>query len=214
MSQLTAQMGEEVIRSLQAQGLTDEVIQSVVIDGEVERDSATVYDPPTRGGFDAYAQRVRRLRELLVALDWRFSNEKNLCTVTSPCGKHSIAIVTGDGFTGSEHSPQPKYPRGEATTFAAVANSQLDLFAANDLQASAMSSQPALWFLLVHRSNLTDQVFVELSLPESITPAGTVSSWRHRHCLEPIDLTIVVSNVHPDPEPQVDVVVRRKGDSI
>lgn len=196
-------------------GLTEDIIRDAIIQGEVERDSATANDPPTRGGFDAYAQRVRVLRDHLVPEGWSADNTKNLCTVVTPDGRHAIAVVTGDGATGMQDmAPQPKYARGDATAYAVVPNqSSFDFYGnVNNRTDTGEQRGPMLWFLLVHRQPGSEQVRMELSLPESITEKGSVSSWHIRHVFEPIDLVgdALISNVSDAEDEIKDLGITRK----
>lgn len=187
---------------LQALGLTDGLIRDVVIRGETERDSASPNDAPTRGGMCAYFERVLAIRELLAEHGWTADNSKNLCTVVSPCGRHAVAVVTGDRFTGrAEADPQPKYPRGTATAYA-VNTAQLNLF--GEPEPAPEQIDRCLWFLLVHRVAGVSEVRVELSLPDAICEKGTVTRWTERNPIEPIDLTV---GVEMDDEMQVEETV-------
>ncbi len=166
-------------------GLTDDLIREVVVEGEVERDAVTSHDPPSRGGFNAFAQRIRALRDRLVPMGWTYSNTKNLCTVISPNGDEAIVVVTGDRHTGSEvKSPQPKYARGDATAYAVARGQTAFPF----LKEEEPDHAPRLWLLLVHRVHGKDEVRIELSIPDAITDEGFVSKWQLRHIVPPIDL--------------------------
>src|SRR5690606_15228480 len=82
-------------------GLTEELLIDVVLRGEARRNEATALDAPARGGLDCYHERVRTLREELVAPhDWTLDNDKNYCRVVSPDGLHAIAVASGTRATG------------------------------------------------------------------------------------------------------------------
>jgi hypothetical protein len=197
-----------------APDLPVDLVHDVLRRGELARESTTQFDPPSRGGYEAYADRVRAIRELLVPRGWDWNDDKNLSVVVSPCGRHAILIVTGDSFTGLiSHTPQPKYPRGDATMFAVIPNAQLDLFSKADVVGT---DQPYLWILLVHRDDVAREVRSELSFPEAITDDGYVTKWGFRLIypalsLEPRSLgTEQLRRLVPEPVSAL-VEVRGKG---
>lgn len=192
--------------------LGQEVVDEVVRRGESARESATLFDPPSRAGFDAWAEKVRASRELLVPKGWTPSDEKNLSLIASPSGRDVVAIVTGDPNVGNtDRSPQPKHPRGEATAYAAVPNAQGELFGTATHQVFG-AERPWLWFLLVYRDDSASEVRVELSLPEAITDDGFVTKWlvRHHYRPVPLDGAAIAVAPAPPPSPLVDVPVRRR----
>ena len=190
-------------------GLTDDVLVDVILRGEASRDSATLHDPPSRAGFDAYADAVRALRDRLVPEGWAADNTKNVCTVVAPDRTQAVAAMSGGRGVGQpDVTPQPKYPRGPAMTYAVVPN-QLALFEDNVMP---LIRGPRLWFLLVYREPGTDVVLAELSMPEAISEGGRVTSWLCRYLLPPIDVDPTPSRAGHDDEPDdsIDVPVSRK----
>jgi hypothetical protein len=200
--------GSVLLEALIAAGLSDEILREAVLRGEAERDSATTNDPPTRGGFNAWAEGVRALRESLVPLGWTRDNSYGWPLTVTPCGKQAICVMTGNRFTGDQDIvPGLKYPKGPVVIAAIDAN-QLRMFPGlwNN------PDQRLTWILLVHRAN-PDEVRLELSLPEVATRDGQVTAWQHRHFLAPLDLKPAPSDSDDETGSQdevIDVPVSRK----
>lgn len=169
-------------------GLTPELLMQAVERGEALRDQATSLDAPTRGPMQAYYERVRHLRQALLPHGWTKNDDRNYCTVVSPCGRIAIGVATGTNGTGRPH-PTPETCREMGTVTAlrvAVNRAQLSLFPIDDTAVPA----PWTWLLLSRRE--ADVVHAELSLPDGTTDRNVVCTWQQRYLLEPLEL-------RPDP---------------
>jgi hypothetical protein len=167
-------------------GLSEELLQEIVAQAEGLRAQVTSLDPPTKGGFDVYSEKVRGLRFGLIPHGWTFSNKANFCTVTSPCGGHAIAVAQGTAGTGQLNTePETVRPMGPATLAVVNTNSlQLGLF---DSPRPVTVPRPFTWILLTHRTG--ELVFIELSLPDGASDSGFVCTWRQRYLLDPLNLS-------------------------
>lgn len=163
-------------------GVTDEMLIDIVVRGEILRDSATRFDPPTRAGFDAWAEKVRAAREHLVPLGWDAKNPDNYPTVVSPCGRIAIGFATGNAATGTTVAPMTNRPIGPAAIHTVETN-QLDLLRGTDRGGGG----PVTWLLVTHRVD-GSHVRAELSLPSMVDDSNHVVDWYVRHIVSPIDL--------------------------
>ena len=169
-----------------AYGLSPDGLRRVVARGEALRAMATRLDAPTRGGSNAYFEKVLGLREWLVPLDWTYDNAKNFCTVRSPDGAHAIAVAQGSLGTGDPNSrPETIKEMGPATQAIVQANVSLQIPLFGDRTLAPLLAYRT-WILLTHR--VQDVVHCELSLPEGFSDDGFVCKWLKRHCLAPVDL--------------------------
>jgi hypothetical protein len=198
-------------------GLSPDGLRRVVARGEALRALATSLDAPTRGGSNAYFEKVLGLREWLVPLGWTIDNHKNFCTVLSPDGDHAIAVAQGSLGTGDpKGKPETIKPMGPATQAIVQANVSLQVPLFGDRSPEALLTHRT-WLLLTYRES--DVVHCELSLPEGFSELGFVCKWEKRHCLAPVDLgpdgsQIVIPRDPTPPDagdaPSVEVKVRRK----
>jgi hypothetical protein len=168
-----------IYSELDALKLTESVLLEAIAEGEVARDSCTPNDPPSCAGFLGWARTVRALRDRLVPAGWRKDDWLNLPVVISPDNLTAIAVMSGDSATGqADRNPRPKYDKGEVT-FAAVMRNQCELFSDQRQTPTA----PKMWILLRRRDR--SEVRAELSLPDSISDAGAIETWRTRILLGP-----------------------------
>ena len=187
-------------------GVEDEMLVEAVFRGEVARDSVSQFAPRTRGGFDAWSERVEAVREFLVPpLGWRSAEPYNYPTVISPCGRIAIGFAAGDAATGDISAlPMTKRSVGPATLYALSA--QLSLF---DSSVRGGGTGPLTWLLLTNRIN-DEVVRAEISLPKTIDEASRVVGWQYRHILGSFDLTMPPSGgglEAPEPPVQSEVLV-------
>lgn len=168
-------------------GVTDDALVEIVLRGESLRDSATAYDPPTRGGYDAWAERVRALREALCPLEWLARDVNNCPIVVSPCGRLAIAVSSGDAATGiAGDTPRTRRALGPIL-LDQVETNQLKLF--GNGKSGSGRQQPLTWILLTRRDQNQLIVRAEISLPSMVDKDDYVVGWSERHCLAPIDLS-------------------------
>ncbi len=191
---------------LNSMGLTQELLHRALIAGESLRDSATIHDPPTRGGFEAWAESVRVLRDELVPLGWTVDDRENVCRVVAPGGTFAIAVLSGDEHTGSRTTePTTKYRKGAALTRVVEIN-QEELFPEIGMVPGSPPSGRRTWFLLRYRTD--DDLRAELSLPELIDD-GRVTRWAARIPLETVAVG-AQSTFEITPTEPVDVPVSRR----
>lgn len=198
----------EVSDELQAlgPGLTVELLEQVIKNGEIARDSCTKNDPPSTAGFTAWSTSVRTLRDLLVPQGWERNDEQNFSTVISPTRDIAIAVATGNEATGDETKIQnTKYARGAATKAAIEENR--NMYSLFPLPPEQVKEKRATWILLKKRTG--DTVYAELSLPDRMTNEGFVENWKTRIIFKPIliDPTIILED---DSTEEIDVPVIRK----
>ncbi len=187
-------------------GLTPEHFREVVERGEALRNNATELDAPTRGGSDAYFERVLGLREIAVPLGWKYENHRGFCRVFAPDdGPVAIAMRPGDASTGLvQHRPQLARVMG-AVSLAAVRRNNAGL--QQPLLPGGAVVMALTWFLLTRRDG--DMVSFELSLPASITDNGWVHGWEQRIIFDQINLSEALKDDDnlDDDEESIDVDV-------
>jgi len=165
-------------------GLTADVLRDAMRSGEARRALATKIDAPTRGGTDAFFEKVASLRMLLIPHGWTFSNDDNFCTAISPDGKHAIAIAKGSLGTGDEDGePETARKMGPATLAVVAANKAQGSFFFAETKSS--ESPILTWILLWRRTG--NLVRLELSLPDTESN-GFICGWKARYPLPDIDM--------------------------
>lgn len=185
----TYEQPRTVRRRLKAMGLDVETLTTAALRAATARFACTDFHPPSAPGFFMFAEAVRALRELLCPppQGWEQNNDSNFCTVVSPDGRIAIAVAGGDDATGDPvRTPSTQHPKGPLT-LAAVEMNQTSFAFAAPAQRNLDGSQP--WFLLI--SVTEAEVRAELSLPETMSAAGWITSWKTRLLLPPIPIDSV-----------------------
>ena len=192
-------------------GLEEEPLKETVRRGQLAYISCTANHPPQFPGMAAWAETVRALREYVVPLGWRRSNDNNYPLAVDPEGLVAIAVATGNDGTGrAEALPSTNARKGPSTS---------DAVAANQLRFSFMEERPArlssgsddsraTWILLIHRA--ATEVRCELSLPISIGEDGHIDVWRERILLGPIPLDGDFVEIVPPARPDITIDIRRR----
>lgn len=196
-------------------GLTEQELSDAVRRGYLAYINCTANHPPLVPGIWAWGETVCALREYLLRLGWKRSDEDNYSLVIHPSGEIAIAVATGDDGTGrAEASPSTKARKGPCTIDAIAANQlQLNLFEeAPPFPVPAMPCDPqddkTTWVLLIHRA--TSEVRGELSLPSSIGTDGRIDGWQERILLSPIPLDGDFVEVVPLPLPDITIDIKRR----
>ncbi|MCH8083515.1 MAG: hypothetical protein IH885_04705 [Myxococcales bacterium] len=126
--------------------------------------------------IDAWAERVRALRELFVPQKWTHDTPMGLPRIMSPDGEVAIIVATGDAATGSAAmEPRTKRSIGPIVMHSVEAN-QLGLFG----DSTRVSDGPITWVLLTHRVKGKEVVQAELSLPSTVDVENYVVGWETR----------------------------------
>lgn len=200
----------DVRNALAELGLRPEYLIDAIIMGEAARDGASSNDPPGAPGYFAWSYTVRGLREILVEIGWWPDDDDGISLAVSPDGSIAIDVITGNIGTGNpDATPNTKYPKGPATERAVSTNPTLiDLLEWEEgaIQSPRNSTRQT-WMLL--RKRVGDDVFAELSLPESMTEEGYVERWTLRIMLD-IDLGGFAIQDESSEPPIVVPVIRRR----
>lgn len=206
---------DEVRQRLAELGLDEEPLKDAVRRGQLAFLSCTPNHPPQFPGMSAWAETVCAVREYVMPLGWRRSNDSNYALSVNPSGQMAIAVATGNDGTGrADATPSTNACKGPSTS---------DAIAANQLRFSFMeqsvtprrtpapaASGRATWILLIHRA--AGEVRCELSLPISIGEDGHIDAWRERILLSsiPLDGDLAQAVPVPPPLPDIDVSIRRR----
>lgn len=205
----------EVRNRLGDLGLEAERLRDVVRRGHLAFLTCTENHPPFVTGIWAWAETVRALREYVLPLGWRRSDENSYSVVIDPSDELAIAVATGDESTGQAGQfPTTKTPKGPITIDIVESNQfQLALFS-SPTSKSAPVAEPEedakrlTWMLLIHRAK--DEVRCELSLPSSMGADGRPNAWGERILLEAIPLVDDSTDVGADTQTEVTVEVKRR----
>jgi hypothetical protein len=197
----------QVPTTLQQIGITEDTLRNAVMRGEIARRSCTELDPPTRGGFNAWAETMRAIREDLVPKGWRHV-QGGSCPTVSPDGKIAIIVQTGDEATGTQRggSPRSKNPKGPAVLLAVANNNQRLLW--GDVDDPKVPLPVETWVVLVGRDR--DQVRFELSLPSRVDADGRIVEWKQRITFSPIQTEPQVPVAPMEDTGEIDIDVRKK----
>lgn len=204
----------DVVTELELLGVPENALREAIEASERLRQGMNPNHPPMAHGFIPWSELVCALRDQLLPLGWRKSDEGNLPRVIHPNGKLAIAVLTGDECTGrNEEALRSKYPRGPRTRALIHENAQqLEL---GDLGYMAKvlplpESNILLWYLMIRR--IGDGVWFELSLPYSIGNDGHVAGWKKRIFFEPVVFEVdrVDLEINEDSMDDIDIVVTPK----
>ena len=191
-------------------GLQERVLLDAVEYGQAYALACTENDPPTLSGIEAWGKTVRKLRDSLGQLGWKRDNSHNYPTVVHPDGGFAIAACGGNCDTGKpDKIPVPRSDKGPLTKHAVNLN-QLS-FAGLDVPVAAEFPRPMQTrLLLYYRDEEEEETRVELALPDEITEAGWIYSWRERIILSAIPFFPVPMADDEPQEPDIDVRVERR----
>jgi len=214
MSTVICVQPQDVHDRLAELGLEEEPLRDVVRRGYLAYITCTANHPRMIPGIWAWGEMVRALREYLLPLNWRRSEENNYSVVIDPAGGMAIAVATGDdGTARSDATPTTDCSKGPCTAEAVAANQFQFGFMEPEpptaaTESPAQRSDKLTWLLLVHRAEL--EVRCELSLPSSIGSGGRVDGWIERILLGTVPIDGDELEVVPPDLPDISVDVKRR----
>ena len=191
-------------------GLTEAALRNAVLAGYAERAGCTANDAPIAPGFLQWNRTLRTLREQLVPLGWRASNEGQYATAVNEAGDVAVAVASGCAATGLPRQRPTTRSRKGASTISAVGRNYEQLELPLPDPPFMLGRGPVgrvTWVLLFHVDDR--EIRAELSLPVGMDEDGHIDRWRERIMLTrtPIDPAALPE---PDRGPAVDVPVRRR----
>ncbi|MDP9864037.1 MULTISPECIES: hypothetical protein [Streptosporangium] len=199
-------------------GLKVEEIHAALNAGVGESRTWSEDAPVAMAGMARWGRINEHLRISKSKHEWRAENPRNLPLTIHPTGAFAIVATTGDAQTGSKTGAPPttKYAKGATYQKVVQDNGQVQLPLFVDAEVGPVlhdiaAEQPrATWVLLYYVTERA--VFVELSLPGSITEQGYVDYWRERILIPPyvIESVSVGSEEPREGEQGVDVAVERR----
>lgn len=208
-------------------GLTLEMLGEVVREGYAYRQEATANHPPTHGGTNAYGNMVRALRDALMPLGWKRSNEHNFCVTFHPKTNVAVVVSAGNEITGLAHeSANTRRGKGRRTVLAIEENlRQLDLFSAlgvefrgnlqpqSDTAYLPSSAYRKTYYLLNFVDQIREELRSELSLLIAVDEQGKITRWAERIILPVVDLNddFAISNLPAPSAPEPEVRIKRRG---
>jgi hypothetical protein len=195
-------------------GLEEEPLRDVVRRGYLAYITCTGNHPPLIPSIWAWGETVRALREYVLPLGWRRSDDRNYSVVIDPEGCTAIAVATGDHGTGDPGVfPSTKAPKGQSTLAAVTMNQvQLSLFMQDEpvsppAKPEEADNERVTWLLLIHRTG--KEVRCELSLPSSMTDCR-IDGWRERILMGSVPLDGDIIEVVPPMLPDISIDVKRR----
>jgi hypothetical protein len=206
-------IGHEAESRLEQLGLRAEWIERALARGDAEARTVSQLAPKGFEGTVRWGRSSEFLREDLCSRSWTPDDTLNIARSVSPDGEDCIVVTTGGKGTGL-HGPDPttKYTKGSGTAAAIETNLMLE-FEPEDLQRLGIAAKPApdmrTWFLLFLLADET--IYAEVSLPDSISEDGMITSWRERIILDPIQLgPEVLGDSETGPTDPLDIPVSRR----
>jgi hypothetical protein len=183
-----------VAQRLDELGLTEAVLREAVEYGIGFYLDCTEYDPPSGRGSIAWDKTTRGLRERLVPQKWEYSDAGNFSIVVNPKLGYAIAVNGGNSHTGNpDRTPSPRSERGPMWQNRVNLNNQYSFWHATEGSPEwpAPDTSRLEWretYVLLFFVDLkAEQARAELSLPAEIAQDGSVSWWRERIILPPIE---------------------------
>jgi hypothetical protein len=173
----------KVAARLRELGLSVELLEQALRQGQVAQDLCTPNHPSNYPGVVAYGETNGALRGALKVEGWIHDNRFGICKIVAPGGEFSITAISGDENTGDElNEPMTKGLRGPKAMEAVIANGrQLTLFPAEAMLELTLTGElpPVMWYLLFNRSS-KEILRAELSLPTQIDSNGVIVAWAER----------------------------------
>lgn len=165
-------------------GLTEELLVEAVERGQAAWAGCAANYPIQFPGIYAWAETIVGLRERLLLMGWKRSNEGNLALTVNRTDTVTLTVSTGDEFTGNpDVDPCTKFSKGPRTRSAVLENEgQYRLFPDMRLTADDLRSinSRETWMLLIHRDQQAQEVRCELSRPINVNKDGKVDGWAER----------------------------------
>ena len=190
----------------------EDVLRDAVQIGQHLASDCTAHDPRGLAGIIAWGKTVRELRDRLVPLGWRSSDDRNYATVVNPAETFAIAVAGGDANTGRRDAdPTTRTDKGPATEDAVKVNRQLSFADIDESFPKFQGEGPGLqtWMLLHHADDDAGEIRVELSLPAGMT-GGLVTEWQERIVLSPVPFSSSSVEIsEPDVE-EIDIKIDRR----
>lgn len=215
MTAIVREEASDVHSRLAELGLQEVALQDCVRRGYLAFITCTANHPPLIPGIWAWGETVRALREYVIPIGWRRSDDNNYSVVIDPMERIAIAVATGNEGTGQAHAtPSTKAPKGPNTLYAVEANqAQLDLFATVANSADATDDNDPIdermtWILLIHRT--PNEVRCELSLPLAMGADRRVDQWRERILLGAVPLDGDLLEIIPPTLPDINIDIKRR----
>ncbi|HEX8075217.1 MAG TPA: hypothetical protein VF545_09575 [Thermoleophilaceae bacterium] len=193
-------------------GVAEDVLREAVQVGQHHASDCTAHDPRGLSGILVWGKTVRELRDRLVPLGWRSSDDRNYATVVNPVQTFAIAVAGGDVNTGRRGAePSTRTDKGPATQDAVKLNRQLSF---SDIDQSFPKFQPEgpglqTWMLLHHADEDAQEIRVELSLPAGMT-GGLVTDWQERIVLSPVPFMPHAVEVAEPDDHAIDIRIDRR----
>lgn len=198
-------------------GLDEELLLQAVQRGQSAWANCTLNHPPLYRGIAAWAETTCALREALIPLGWKRSDEGNLPITINGAGSLAITAATGDDYTGREDgSPCTRSSKGPRTAEAVTGNSLAQtLFGDIRLRPSDLQriNTRMTWMLLFARDIAREEVRSELSLPSKMNVEGVVDGWLERIILGtlPLGSDSVKAPAGALHTPVIEIEVKRRG---
>jgi hypothetical protein len=205
----------DVNRRLGELGLKIVILTEAVQRGFASWASCTANHPTNYPGISAWANTIAALRELLHHDGWTRRNDDNLPLTVDAKGRVSIAVSTGDEYTGlQEFTPSTQSSKGPRTVSVVEDNAQqIPLFDFKKHPEIVNQGEERLtWILLFHRDRTSNEVRCELSCPVNMDNDGQIDTWADRIILPAIQIggDNVEVRIDVPKTPQIDVTIKRK----
>ena len=204
----------DVLNRLSELGLEEGALQDVVRRGYLAYIACTDNHPPLIPSILAWGETVCALREYVLPLGWRRSDENNYSIVIDSADRIAIVVATGDEGTGRVDALPSNKGRKGPSTIGAINSNQLQLGFMEQgsqplpAQSFSLSVDRITWVLLIHRA--VDEVRCELSLPSSMALDGHIDGWRERILLGSIPLDGDLVEIVPSTQPDITIEVKRR----
>lgn len=148
--------------------LTMALLTDAIRGGLSGRNEVTQASASTAAGLQQWLKTVEDLRTLLATFRWLIHQHKNCPFISSPEGRLSLVVMTGNAETGriGVDEPTNQAEKGAVAGGFIETNRQLELFMRDSFEvAQKKSDGTQVWALLYHYDKKLKEVRFELSLP-------------------------------------------------
>jgi hypothetical protein len=189
-------------------GLQSQYFENAIKAGYLAWASCTDNDTPMYPGITFWNHIHRTLRENLIPIGWKKSDEGGYSRIVSPDENFAIAVSSACAGVGNVNYVPSTNPKGNCT-IEIVEHHAVQLQLSNTvLESKPRTPRITTWFLLFYKDK--DEIRMELSLPAVLSKDARIIGWYERVFLDSIPIDNIPLLNQRDFGEDIEVEVRKK----